>query len=185
MGRRPGGGVTADAVRTAGALSACAHFGARLAAAVFVLDQATKLFVLFVIDIEMNEPIRLLPFLDVVMVWNRGISYGLFQQESEIGRWALVVLSILASIGIAIWMMRAETTRLATALALLLGGAIGNAVDRVAYGAVADFIHLHWGEWSWYVFNVADAAIVAGVVLLLYDSYRSDERRPSPDGDPL
>ncbi len=152
-----------------------ARFGARLAAAVFLLDQATKLFVLFVIDIEMREPIRILPFFDLVMVWNRGISYGMFQQEHELGRWALVALSVAASIGIGVWMLRAETRRLATALALLLGGALGNLVDRVAYGAVADFVHLHWGDWSWYVFNVADAAIVAGVVLLLYDSFRGEK----------
>ncbi len=159
-----------------------ARFGAWLAAILFVVDQATKLVMLHLVDIEAREPIRVLPFLDFVMVWNRGISYGLFQQEHEFGRWTLVVLSVLASIGIAVWMMRAETKRLATALALLLGGAVGNAIDRIAYGAVADFIHLHWGDWSWYVFNVADAAIVAGVVLLLYDSFRSDEPRPGFEG---
>jgi signal peptidase II len=152
-----------------------ARFGARLAAAIFLLDQATKLFVLFVIDIEMREPIRLLPFFDLVMVWNRGISYGMFQQENEFGRWALVAISIAASIGIGAWMLRAESRRLAFALALLLGGALGNLVDRIVYGAVADFIHLHWGDWSWYVFNIADAAIVAGVVLLLYDSFRGEK----------
>ncbi len=159
-----------------------ARFGAWLAASLFVVDQATKLVMLHIIDIEAREPIRVLPFLDFVMVWNRGISYGLFQQDDEFGRWALVVLSVAASIGIAIWMLRAETKRLATALAMLLGGAVGNAIDRITYGAVADFIHLHWGDWSWYVFNVADAAIVAGVVLLLYDSFRSEEPRPGSNG---
>jgi signal peptidase II len=104
------------------------------------------------------------------MVWNRGISYGLFQQTSDLGRWSLVVLSIAASVWLSLWLRRASRRGEAIALGLIIGGALGNVIDRIAYGAVADFVHLHWGEWSWYVFNIADAAIVVGVLALMYDA---------------
>jgi signal peptidase II len=154
-----------------------ARLGWIVALVTLALDQASKLWLLFVFDLPVREPVRLAPFLDLIVVWNRGISYGLFQQHSDLGRWGLVVFSVAAAIGLAIWMSRAGERFLAVSLALLVGGAIGNAIDRAAYGAVFDFVHLHWGTWSWYVFNVADAAIVAGVAGLLYDSLVLDRRR--------
>jgi len=130
--------------------------------------------------LSQREPIRLAPFLDLIVVWNRGISYGLFQQDSEFGRWALVAVSVVAGIGLSLWIRRAPNPLVAAALGLIVGGALGNAVDRVAYGAVFDFIHFHVGSFSWYVFNIADAAIVAGVVGLLYDALVLERRRPRP-----
>ena len=125
----------------------------------------------------MREPLRLAPFLDLIVVWNRGISYGLFQQDSEIGRWGLVAISLAAALGLSLWIRRATGRILALSLGLIVGGALGNVIDRFAYGAVFDFIHIHVGSFSWYVFNVADAAIVAGVVGLLYDSFVLEKRR--------
>ena len=154
-----------------------APLGFVIALATLVLDQASKLYLLFVYQLPVREPLVLTPFLELIVVWNRGISYGLFQQESEIGRWALLAISTAASIGLAIWMARTSSALLASALGLVIGGAIGNAIDRVAYGAVFDFAHVHVGSFSWYVFNLADAAIVAGVVGLLYDSLVLDRRR--------
>lgn len=148
-----------------------------VALATLLLDQATKLFFLFVHDLRIHQPLEIAPFLELVVVWNRGISYGLFQQETELGRWMLVAVSLVAALFLGVWMMRARTRLLVASLALLVGGAIGNAIDRVAYGAVFDFIHVHVGTFSWYVFNVADAAIVAGVAGLLYDSLVLDPRR--------
>lgn len=148
-----------------------------IVAAVFALDQATKLFFLFVYDLRVHQPLVLAPFAEFIVVWNRGISYGLFQQETELGRWLLVAGSLAASVALGVWMLRTPARFLAGSLALIVGGALGNAVDRVAYGAVFDFVHLHWGSFSWYVFNVADAAIVAGVAGLLYDSLVLDPRR--------
>lgn len=146
--------------------------GLWVAGVTFVLDQASKLWLLFVFDLAMNGPVDLGPNAELVLAWNRGISYGLFQQESDIGRWFLVVVSIGAVVWLGRWLWR-ETGRVAAAsLALVIGGALGNVVDRVAYGAVADFVHLTAGNYSWYIFNIADAAIVAGVVGLLYDSLR-------------
>jgi len=115
-----------------------------------------------------------------MVVWNRGISYGLFQQHTEIGRWILTLISVAAAVALSVWIRRTASWWLAASLALIIGGALGNAIDRVAYGAVFDFIHFHVGSFSWYVFNVADAAIVAGVIGLLYDSFVLDRRRAAP-----
>jgi signal peptidase II len=151
--------------------------GLVVALATLALDQATKLYYLFVDVLSQREPIRLAPFLDLIVGWNRGISYGLFQQHTELGRWALVAVSVVAGIGLSLWIRRAPNPLVAAALGLIVGGALGNVIDRFAYGAVFDFIHIHVGSFSWYVFNVADAAIVAGVVGLLYDSFVLEKRR--------
>jgi signal peptidase II len=154
-----------------------ARLGALTALATLVLDQASKLFLLFAYELPIREPLVLAPFVELIVVWNRGISYGLFQQDSELGRWVLLAIMIAAAVGLAVWMARATSRLLAAALGLIIGGAVGNAIDRVAYGAVFDFVHFHVGSFSWYVFNVADAAIVAGVVGLVYDSLVLDKRR--------
>ena len=158
-------------------LSTAAILGFSAALITLVLDQATKLYTLFVFDLPVKEPVEFAPFINLIVVWNRGISYGLFQQNSDLGRWALIVVSILAAIGLSVWIRRTSAKLLATSLGLIVGGAIGNVIDRLAYGAVFDFIQFHIGSWSWYVFNVADAAIVAGVVGLLYDSFVLEGRR--------
>ena len=144
--------------------------------ATLVLDQASKLWLYFGTDLVLTQPWPVAPFAEFLVVWNRGVSYGLFQQDGGIGRWVLVAVSVLAAAGLVAWMWRAPTRLLAVSLGLVAGGAIGNAIDRAAYGAVFDFVHLHWRSWSWYVFNIADAAIVAGVVGLILDSLRPAPR---------
>lgn len=139
-----------------------------LAGAIFVADQATKLWVLHVADLS-DGPIRLAPFAEIVLVWNRGISYGLFQQDG-LGRWLLAGLTAVAAVALSVWLWRTTRPMLRLALCLLVGGAFGNLVDRVAYGAVVDFMHLFAGNFSWYVFNIADTAIVLGVIALIIDS---------------
>lgn len=153
------------------------RIGAATAVGTLVLDQVTKLYTLFVMELPLYEPLVLGPFLDLRVVWNQGISYGLFQQSTDVGRWVLVAVSLAAALALSIWVRRSEGKLLAGSLGLMVGGALGNAIDRVAYGAVFDFIHFHVGSFSWYVFNVADAAIVAGVVGLLYDSFVLEKRR--------
>jgi signal peptidase II len=159
------------------------QLGYATAFTVLVADQATKLLLLFAYDLSVKEPLTLGPFLDLIVVWNRGISYGLFQQHSELGRGILIGVSFLAAAGLLVWIARSGRRLLAMSLGLLCGGAVGNAIDRVAYGAVFDFVHLHVGQYSWYVFNVADVAIVAGVVGLLYDSLVIDRAKPDRDDD--
>lgn len=133
-------------------------------------DQAVKLWFLYGFDLGAVGPVRVLPVLDFVLVWNPGISYGLFQQGSDLGRWLLAGLTIVATIALWVWSARAGSRLLVLALALIIGGAIGNGIDRVVHGAVVDFVHFHVGTFSWYVFNLADVWIVAGVAGLLYDS---------------
>jgi signal peptidase II len=142
-----------------------------------IVDQATKLYFLFVFDLPVREPVVVNPFVNLIVVWNRGISYGLFQQHTDLGRWILIGVSILAALALSVWIRRTQSRFLAASLALIVGGAIGNVIDRWAYGAVFDFIQFSVGGWSWYVFNVADAAIVAGVAGLLYDSFVLERRR--------
>jgi signal peptidase II len=146
--------------------------GLWVAIVTFIADQASKLWLLFGFDLAQNGPVDFGPYVEIVLAWNRGISYGLFQQDTDWGRWILVVLSLAAVIWLGRWMWREPSKLGVIALSLIIGGALGNAVDRIAYGAVTDFVHLHYGDFSWYIFNVADAAIVAGVIGLLYDSFR-------------
>jgi signal peptidase II len=152
------------------------HFRAGLAAlvAALAIDQAFKLVMLHGVGMAAGQVITVAPVLDLVMAWNYGVSFGLFQQDSELGQWALVAFKIAAVALIAWWLWKAESRLTAIALGLIAGGAIGNGVDRVLYGAVADFFAFHittatW-QFRWYVFNLADVAIVAGVGLLLYES---------------
>ncbi|MCB1380129.1 MAG: signal peptidase II [Alphaproteobacteria bacterium] len=138
-----------------------------IAALVFGLDQTHKWWMLQVYDIAARQPVRVTPFFDLVLAWNKGVSYGLFSSHEQLG---LIALSGAITAALWIWACRSASRLTAFALAILIGGALGNAIDRAVHGAVADFFHFHWGSFSWYVFNIADMAIVAGVGLLLYES---------------
>ena len=143
-----------------------------LTAAVVTLaaDQASKWLVLRGLRLGSGDVLTVTPFFDLVLAMNRGISYGLLPQDSEFGRWVLVMVNLAAAGFFVFWLRRVRSRLLAVTLGLLVGGALGNAIDRAAYGAVVDFISLHALGWRWYVFNIADAAIVAGVIGLLYDA---------------
>ena len=158
--------------------------GLAVAAVTAVLDQASKLWLLYGLDIRARMPIRLTPFLDLVLIWNKGISYGLFQQEGPLGQWLLLAIKIAAVALLWLWLARAGTRLTALSLGLIIGGAVGNAVDRFLHEGVADFILFHITtetiHFNWYVFNLADAAIVAGVAGLLYESLRGDSAPKAP-----
>lgn len=158
------------------------RLGLALAVLVLVADQASKLFVLKVLDLARRGPVEIAPFLDFLLVWNPGISYGLFPQQTEAGRWGLVAFTVAASGAIGVWLARTRSRFTAVGLGLVLGGAIGNLIDRIRFGAVVDFVHFHVGDFSWYVFNVADATIVIGVVLLLVDAFLSGQERDRARG---
>lgn len=142
-----------------------------VAALGMAIDQGFKLWMLFGFDIAARGRVALTPFFDLVMVWNYGISYGLLQQEEGLGRWLLVGLTVVITVLFWIWGAQATRWLQAAGFALVIAGALGNGIDRIAYGAVADFFHFHVGDFSWYVFNLADVWIVAGVAALLYDSF--------------
>ena len=138
-----------------------------LAALVFVADQLSKAWIINVVALMDRVSVPVLPFLSLTWVENRGVSMGLFQADGEVGRWLLTALTGAIAAAVALWLRKVHPTSEQVALALVLGGALGNIVDRVRFGYVVDFIHLHLGRWSFYVFNVADAAITIGVLILL------------------
>jgi signal peptidase II len=163
-------------------------FGLLVALAAAVADQASKLWLLFAYDLGARGTVTLTPFLDLTLAWNTGISYGLFRQEGPIGQWVLLALKTVAVALLLIWLARSSSRLTALSLGLIIGGAIGNGIDRLAHGAVADFVlfHLTTADFSfkWYVFNLADAAIVAGVVGLLYETLLGDSAAKAPRSSP-
>jgi lipoprotein signal peptidase len=152
--------------------------------AVLAADQLSKWWVLNVLDLPALRQVVLLPVLNLTMVWNRGVTFGLL---NGLGSWGHVILAGVALavvVALGIWLHRAESRTMAAAIGAIAGGAIGNVIDRVRFGGVVDFIHAHidtqWGDFSWYVFNVADAAIVCGVVVLVLESLLAKRRRVEP-----
>ncbi|RME94893.1 MAG: signal peptidase II [Alphaproteobacteria bacterium] len=153
--------------------------GLGVAVVALLADQLHKWWMLHVYGIEGRGTVAVTPFLDLVMVWNPGISYGLFPQGSLAGRAVLIAIALAAVISLTLWLSQVHSRIGAVGIGLVIGGAIGNAIDRLLYGAVADFFSFHAFGYSWYVFNVADAAIVAGVAGLLYESLFGSHKKVS------
>jgi len=160
------------------------HVRAGLLAALIALvaDQASKLYLLFVYDIAARGAVKVTPFFDLVLTRNKGISYGWFQAETLSAQALLLAIKLAAVVVLAVWLWRTQNRIAALGLGLIIGGAVGNGIDSLAYGAVVDFafFHLQWGDsrFDWYVFNIADVAIVAGVIGLLYDSLLGAAKAP-------
>lgn len=148
--------------------------GFALAAAVFAADQASKAWAIGLLDKPDAPRIDLTPFLALTMSWNRGVAYTMLHSDSDLGRYALVALALVASLALSVLLWRAKNGLSIAAFGCLIGGALGNAVDRLTHGAVADFLYFHTPFWAGplanYVFNFADVAIFAGAVLLIYES---------------
>lgn len=143
------------------------RLGYGLAAAVFAIDQLVKYWVLHIIRLPERGFIEVLPFFRLTFVGNVGVSMGMFRASSDLQRWLLVAATAVIAGAVAVWIAREKARTDVIALGLVLGGALGNIVDRVRFGYVVDFLHFFWGEHSFWVFNVADAAITLGVLLLL------------------
>ena len=158
------------------------RLGATVALAVLVADQASKAWVLAVLA-PRAAPLVLLPVLDLRLVRNTGITFGLLNGSTTVGPLLLALAAIAVVIGLGIWLSRAERPLVACSIGAIAGGAVGNVIDRLRLGWVVDFIQAHAFGWSWYVFNVADAAIVCGVAALLLDGIVGD-RWGQPGGDP-
>lgn len=164
-----------------------AVLGLALAALTIALDRATKVWAL---DALFEPPVRIVlgGFLNLVPVWNRGVSFGLLANDSAWGPWLLGGFALAVAVALVVWLLRADNRVLGAGLGLVIGGAVGNAIDRALYGAVVDFIDAHWGDLHWPAFNIADAAITLGVGLLLLDALgigtraRASERGPAGDG---
>ena len=149
--------------------------GTALAAAAIIVDQAHKAWMLGPFGIEARGRVPVTPWLDLVMVWNRGVRYGLLTQDGDAGRWILFGVGVAGALLFAYWMWTTDRLLPALSLGLIVGGALSNAIDRVVHGAVADFFLLHVGSFEWYVFNLADVWIVAGVIGMLL-SWLSERR---------
>jgi lipoprotein signal peptidase len=158
------------------------RIGLIMAAAVLVADQASKWFMLYELGLPVVQHIPLVsigPFgFDLTMVWNRGVTFGMFAGDSMATQAVLGLLALAIAGFLLRWMARAENRLVALALGAVVGGAVGNVIDRARFGAVADFFDAHAFGWHWYVFNVADAGIVLGVTALVGDALF----RPSPKG---
>ena len=150
--------------------------GLAAGALTFLADQASKWWILEIARLPEIRRIDVLPVLSLTMVWNQGVTFGLMSGFGEYGFLALTLVSLGVVAALGVWLARAESAVVGAAIGAIAGGALGNALDRLRFGAVVDFLHAHvatpWGELSWYVFNVADAAIVCGVAVLVVDSWR-------------
>jgi signal peptidase II len=149
-----------------------------VALVVIGLDQAAKWWILNVIDLDHRPAIQVLPFFDLQMVWNQGVSYGLLRADSDVGRWLLVAFALGMTAVLAYVARGVRRPAMVAILGLIMGGAVGNVIDRIRFGAVADFLDFHALYFPW-VFNVADSAISIGVILFLLDSFLSPKSKPA------
>ncbi len=146
------------------------RLGVGIAALALAVDQGSKLFLLYAAGFaNPGRTVPVLPFFNLVMVWNPGISYGLFPATGRLGTALLVAISLAAVAGLG-WLLWGSASRALTAgYGLIIGGALGNLIDRLIYGKVADFFHFYGFGHDWYVFNVADLSITLGAVAIVYD----------------
>ncbi|HEX3400557.1 MAG TPA: signal peptidase II [Acetobacteraceae bacterium] len=150
---------------------------------VLAADQASKWWILNGIRLPEVGQIVLLPVLNLTFVRNTGVTFGLLNGFGQWGSVLLAAVALAVVAALAVWLRRAETRLVAIALGAIAGGAVSNVIDRLRFGWVVDFIHAHLGDWSWYVFNVADAAIVCGVTALVIDSLMPRGRRSGSPED--
>jgi signal peptidase II len=149
-----------------------------IAAFIFAFDQLTKYIVMVPLQLQRRSVMELFEIFDLRWVENRGVSMGFLTADTELGRWLLVIMTAAIATGVAVWIWREKNRGDAIALALVLGGALGNIVDRVRFGYVVDFADLHFGEWRpFLIFNVGDAAITIGVLLLLVRALLTREKK--------
>jgi len=152
--------------------------GLIIAAIVLFLDRLSKWWLISVFHMPEKQVVEVLPVFNLVMWWNRGVSFGILDSDGELQRWLFVGLFSIICLLLVRWMTKTDRLFTLTGLGLVLGGAIGNISDRVIYGAVADFFYFHIGDWYFPAFNVADMGISVGAAVLLYDAV-TDRRPPA------
>jgi signal peptidase II len=152
-----------------------------LAAAIIVVDQITKSWVLSGLQLQLGRPLEVLPIFNLTLVYNRGVSFGLFQspEGQEAIRWTLAVFSLVVALGLIVWVRKAVKPLTAVAIGLIIGGALGNLIDRVRFGYVVDFLDFSGLHFPW-VFNVADSGITIGVALLLAETLLTPDKAKTP-----
>lgn len=151
--------------------------GGIFALIVFLADRFSKWWFIDVFELPFKGTVEILPIFNVVMVWNRGVSFSMLTAGDDFGRWALVALNLAIVSVLIYWLKSAKTIVLSGAIGVIIGGAFGNIYDRVKFGAVADFFQFHWDDWYFAVFNIADSFIFVGAVLLLFNSTFGSEAK--------
>ncbi|NQU56083.1 MAG: signal peptidase II [Rhodospirillales bacterium] len=149
---------------------------------VVIADQLTKWWIVFDV-MQVPKVIPVFPSFNLVMGWNRGVSFGMFDSSSPMNQWLLIGLALVVVMVLLVWLKRAETRLIACALGLIIGGALGNVIDRIHFGAVADFLDFYIGDYHWPAFNVADAGITVGAVILVLDSLFGGSDRNKTDAE--
>lgn len=148
----------------------------------FIIDRLSKWWFMDIFELPSKGTVEILPIFDVVMVWNRGVSFGFLSADDDFGRWALVALNLIIVAVLVYWLKGAKNYLLSGAIGLVIGGAFGNIYDRVKFGAVADFFQFHWENWYFAVFNIADSFIFIGAVLLIFNSnFSSDAKKQTKE----
>lgn len=145
--------------------------GLLVAVVIFLIDRVSKWWFIDVFELPNKGIVEVLPFFNVVMVWNRGVSFGLLPADGDLGRWLLVAMTGFIVAGLAWWLRSVPSRLLGFAIGLVIGGATGNIYDRVKFEAVADFFQFFVGNWSFAVFNVADSFITLGAIILVWDAF--------------
>ncbi len=154
--------------------------GIMIALTIAILDQLSKWWIVE----KVMQPPQVIPvtsFFNIVMGWNRGVSFGMFASDSPYNQWFLSALAISVAIGLTVWLWKNDNLLIATALGLVIGGAIGNAIDRLRFGAVADFLDFFIANYHWPAFNVADIGISCGAALLIFDSLFRNQESPKKE----
>jgi signal peptidase II len=152
------------------------RLGLTVALVLLGLDQLTKWVALEVLDLP-SRPIAVTPFLNLVMVWNRGVSFGMLDTLGAVAPWLLSGLAVAVVVALLLWLRRSEHAVMAVGLGLVIGGALGNVIDRLRYGAVVDFLDFHLAGWHWPAFNLADAGICVGAGLIVVDGLLAPRRQ--------
>lgn len=154
-------------------------FGLLAALIALALDQITKNAVLA--STIPDQPLAVLPIFNLVLVWNKGVSFGLMTNHTDIGPYVLSLMSLVIAVFFVIWLWRVRFLPLALALGLVIGGALGNVIDRLRFGAVVDFLDFYWQDWHYPAFNIADSCIVIGIAFIVFDGLFWEPRRTKHD----
>lgn len=162
-------------------LSRIAKLGFLVAASIIVFDQASKWLMTSVIDLPRLGQVRVLPFFNLTLVWNHGVSFGLLNDGGKWGSIGLIIFALVISTLFARWLLQADRVWPGVGTGLVIGGALGNVIDRIVHGRVFDFLDFSGMGFPW-IFNVADSAITIGMIMLAWDAFFANRKAAPPEG---